>query len=47
VFGYWSPYFLAGDPKFRKVLITEAELPRILGESSVPAPPEDDTQATF
>ena len=33
--------------KARKVLITEAELPRILGESAVPAPPEDDTQATF
>ena len=33
--------------KARKVLITEAELPRILGESTPSAPTDEDTQATF
>jgi S-DNA-T family DNA segregation ATPase FtsK/SpoIIIE len=33
--------------KARKVLITEAELPRILGESTPPPPTDEDTQATF
>ena len=33
--------------KARKVLITEAELPRILGDSAAPPVSDEDTQATF